>query len=598
MQRPHTSGLDRRQFVTAASGAAIATAFGIRQSMASPSARYPVPNVLRGQDIGNLPTPRNQTIVVEETLNNIWDSFNPFIANGENGGYGLIQTCREALFYANFLTGEVRPWLATGYSYNADFSECTLKLNPAAAWSDGKPYTADDIVFSQTLLLENTTLNGSSDAQADLTAIKAADPHTVVFSLKQPSARFHYRFIAGISVDNLRVVPKHIWEGKDPGTFAFNPPVYTGPFQLQEASSSKLYYLWKKNPHYWNKANLDPKAEYVLYRQASSVDAAVQEFLAGNLDVAHQGAGFDYLNQQVVETQTDKTTRFDFPDPCPRGVYFNSDSPSGLFSKPEGRWAMSHLLDREAIGKTIWQPASRPATFPWADYESWKKWATPEVIKKYDFSYDTGKAGALLDGLGAAKNGDKRALNGKPLQLTMITPVATNGLEYQIGDTFARSMQEAGIDVTLKSLPGSAFGDSFMTGDYDLTCHWLCGMQFDPNQLYAGFHSRNYFPIGKRANRGGDAGGARFKAADYDAIVEKLDVANPEDPAARPLFDQGLDTYLKYLPAMPIIQTIYPMMFNTAVWKGWPTPENPYTVPASWWSHFMFAICNLEPAQS
>jgi len=289
MQRPHTSGLDRRQFVTAASGAAIATAFGIRQSMASPSARYPVPNVLRGQDIGNLPTPRNQTIVVEETLNNIWDSFNPFIANGENGGYGLIQTCREALFYANFLTGEVRPWLATGYSYNADFSECTLKLNPAAAWSDGKPYTADDIVFSQTLLLENTTLNGSSDAQADLTAIKAADPHTVVFSLKQPSARFHYRFIAGISVDNLRVVPKHIWEGKDPGTFAFNPPVYTGPFQLQEASSSKLYYLWKKNPHYWNKANLDPKAEYVLYRQASSVDAAVQEFLAGNLDVAHQG---------------------------------------------------------------------------------------------------------------------------------------------------------------------------------------------------------------------------------------------------------------------------------------------------------------------
>lgn len=306
MHRPRHPGLDRRTFLAGLGSAAVATAIGVQTSAASPSARYHMPTVLRGQESGNLPTPRNQTIVVEESLNNIWDSFNPFIANGENGGYGLVQTCREALFYANFLTGEVRPWLATGYTYNADFSECTLKLNPAATWSDGKPYTADDIVFSQTLLLENATLNGSADAQADLVSVKAADPHTVVFALKKPSARFHYRFIAGISVDTLRVVPKHIWEGKDAGTFAFNPPVYTGPFTLQEASSSKLYYLWKKNPTYWNKANLDPKAEYVLYRQTSSVDAAVQEFLAGNLDVAHQGAGLIRLSQSAGRREPER----------------------------------------------------------------------------------------------------------------------------------------------------------------------------------------------------------------------------------------------------------------------------------------------------
>lgn len=591
------SRFGRRTFLAGmGAGAAGLTLAGAPRA-ARASSRYSMPAVLSGQESGNLPTPREQTIVVEEAINNIWDSFNPFIPNGENGGYGLVQTCREALFYANFLTGEVKPWVATEYSYNPDFTECTLKLNPAVTWNDGKPFTADDVVFSQTLLMENSSLNGAADVKNDITSVTASDPQTVVFALTRKNPRFHYRFIAGISQDALRIVPKHIWEGQDPGTFAFNPPVYTGPFTLQEASSSKLYYLWKKRDDYWNKAQLDPQATYVLYRQASSVDAAVQEFLAGNLDVAHQGAGFDYLNQQVVESQTDKTTRFNFPDPCPRGVYFNSDSTTGLFSSPEGRWAMSHLLDRDAIGTTIWQPPSHAATFPWADYESWAEWATPSVMEKYDFSFDPDKAGQLLDGLGATRDGDTRSLNGKPLQLNMITPVATNLLEYQIADTFSRAIQDAGIPVNLKSLPGSAFGDAFTTGDYDLTCHWLCGMQFDPNQLYAGFHSRNYFPIGERSNRGGDPGSARFKAEDYDAIVDKLDQADPEDPASRPLFDQGLDLYLHYLPAMPIIQTIYPMMYNTAVWTGWPTPDNPYTIPASWWSHFLFAIGNLKPAQ-
>jgi len=586
--------IDRRRLLAGAGAGAIA--LGGLQGVQARSGRFAAPAYLRYQGSGNLPSPREQTVVVEEAITNIWDTFNPYIANGENGSYGLAQTCREAHFYANFLTGEVRPWLATEYSYNVDFTEFTLKLDPNAAWSDGKPYTADDVVFSFELLLNNSSLNGAADVQEFVSGVEAADAKTAVFTLAKANPRFHYRFIAGIGSENARVVPKHIWENEDPTTFAFNPPIYTGPYTLKEASSSKLHYLWERNPDYWNTAKLNPKPTYVLYRQASAVDAAVQEFLAGNLDVAHQGAGFDYLNQQVVESQVETTTRFNFPDPCPRGVYFNCESPTGLFSTPEGRWAMSHLLDREQIGKTIWLPESYAATFPWADYDSWKAWATPSVMDKYDVSYDTGKAESLLDGIGATKDGDTRSLNGQPLALRMITPVATNLLEYQIADTFARAIESVGIQVDLRSLPGSAFGDAFTTGDYDLTCHWLCGMQFDPNQLYAGFHSRNYFPIGERANRGGDPGNTRFKNADFDAVVDKLDAANPEDAANRPTFDEGLDLFMQQLPAMPIIQTIYPMMYSTATWTGWPTPDNPYTIPASWWQHFLFAIGSLEPA--
>ena len=585
------SRLSRRSVIAGAAAGAAALGLGGRAGATPRFGRAPM--LLR--QAANLPTPREQTFVIEEVPINIWDSFNPFIPNGETGQYGLQQVCRECLFYANFLSGEVRPWLGVEYTYNADFTECTLKLNPAAQWSDGRPYTADDIVFSQTLLLENEGLNGASEVKENVKSVTAADPQTVVWALTKPQPRFHYRFVAGISSDSMRVVPRHVWEGQDPGTFRNNPPVFTGPYTLVEASSSKLHYLWQKNPNYWNKAEMDPAPEYFLVRQAAGVDGSVQEFLAGNLDVAHQGAGFDYINQTVVESQYDQTTRFDFADPCPRGFFMNAESPSGLFATPEGRWVMSYIMDRQTIAETIWQPSSRPASYPWADYQAWQEWATPEIVEKYDFSFSIEKANAALDALGATRDGDVRTLNGKPLALTCISPVPTTGLEMQIAQSFAGTAKEVGIDIQVKSLPGSAFGDTYQTGAYDFTSHWLCGMAFDPNQLYGSFHSKNYKPVGERTTS--DQAATRFNTKEFDAVIDKLDVADPTDPANRAVFDQGLDLFLQNSPALGVIQTIYPLMYSTAQWTGWPSPENPYTIPAPWWSHFLFVIGSVTPAQ-
>ena len=546
------------------------------------------------QDSGNLPTPREQTVVIEEVEVNIWDSFNPYIPNGETGQYGIQQVGRECLMYANFLTGEITPWLATGYTYNDDFSECTLSLDPKAHWNDGEPFGADDVVYSAQLLLDHPELNGASDVIRDIASAEAVDEHTVLFKLTEPSARFHYRFVAGISSDSFRVMPKHVWESQDPGSFKNNPPVYTGPYKLVEASSSKLYYLWQKDPEYWNKDVLDPKPEYFLVRQTAGTDAAVQEYLAGNLDVAH--TGLDYLNQQVLEQQVEATTRFDFPDPCPRGVFFNVESPSGLFATPEGRTAFNHLIDRDTIASTIWQPPSRAAKMPWADYDAWAAWATTEILDKYDFTYDLEKAGQLFDAMGATLDGDVRKLNGEPILLTCITPVPTTGLEYQIAQNIANSAAEVGIDMQVKAMPGSAFGDAFAMGEYDLTSHWLCGMQFDPNQLYTQFTSQYYAPVGTRVNQGGDGARTRLQSSELDEVVAELQGADPTDESVRPTFDKALDIYMQQLPATPLIQTIYPLLFSDQVWTGWPTPDNPYTIPAPWWNHFLFAIGNIQPA--
>lgn len=585
--------INRRELVAGASGGAIAVALAAQGVGASPSGQPAGPNVLRGQK-ANIPTPRAETLVIEQGTNNVWDTFNPFIPNGEAYNYGLAQVCRENMFVVNFLTGETTPWLAKEYKYNADFTECTLSLNPAVTWSDGKPFTSADVEFSENLRLKNPNLNGAAELIDTAKSVTAKDPQTVVYALTRAQPRFHYRFLAGIIADVIRVLPKHIWDGKDPGTFTFNPPVYTGPYELQEASSSKLYYVWKKTANYWNKATLDPKPGYVIYTQQTIPDNAVQDFLAGNVDVT----GVDFLNQQVIASQSTKTSSYIFPDPCPRGFYFNAQSPSGLFATAEGRLAMSYLIDRDTIAKTVWQPPSHAATFPWADYPGWLKWAPDSVMSKHDISYNPDKANALLDKIGATKNGDVRSLNGKPLQLTMICPATTNQPEFQIGQTFAAAAKEVGITIDHKSLPGSAFGDAYDLGEFDMTNHWICGMQFDPNQLYTGFHSRNYTPIGQRANKGGDQGKERFKSAAFDKIIDQMDVANPEDPKNKALFDEGLDVFMSELPCMPSIQTLYPFMYNTTYWTGWPDDKKPTTIPANWWGQFLFTIGNLKPAGS
>lgn len=585
--------VNRRKLVAGASAGAIAMAVGTSGVSAGSSAPSAASGALLAQN-ANIPTPRAETLIIEQGTNNVWDSFNPFIPNGEAYNYGLAQVCRENMFVVNFLTGETTPWLATKYTYNADFTECTLSLNPAVTWSDGKPFTADDVAFTENLLLKNPNLNFASERIETTKSVTAKDAHTVVFSLAKAQPRFHYRFLAGIINDNMRIVPKHIWDGKDPGTFNFNPPVYTGPYELQEASSSKLFYVWKKSLNYWNKAVLDPKPGYVIYTQQTVPDNAVQAFLAGNVDVTSA----DFINQQAIASQYDKTSSYIFPDPCPRGFYFNAESPSGLFATAEGRLAMSYLMDRETIAQTVWQPPSHGATYPWADYPGWTKWAPEAIMSKYDISYNVDKANALLDKIGAKKDGDTRSLNGKPLTLTMICPATTNDPVFQIGQTFAAAAKEVGILIDHKSLPGSAFGDAYDLGDFDLTNHWVCGMQFDPDQLYTGFHSKNYTPIGQRATKGGDQGKVRFKSAAFDKIIDQMDVVNPDDPKNKPLFDQGLDVFMQELPCVPSIQTLYPFMFNTTYWTGWPDDKNPTTIPANWWGQFLFTIGNLTAAGS
>ena len=484
--------LSRRTFVSGTAASAAAAAVAVKSVGAEDHSGHGNPSLIPArQGSANIPTPREQTVVLSQSINQVWDSFNPYIPNGEAYQYGVNQLCREGMFYVNFVQGEIINHLATGYTYNPEFTEFTLNLTPEANWSDGQPFSADDVVYSVELLKANSNFRGSAEMIEFVDTVVATDPKTVTFTLTKAQPRFHYNFTIGIVNEPVRIVPKHVWEGQDAGTFKNNPPIYTGPYVLNQANPDQFMQVWEKAPTYWNSANMDPAPQFVIFRQRLEPDAEAQEFANGNVDVP----SLPYLNMQAVRGQFDNWLELQFNDPCPRGIWLNNDAPSGLFKTAEGRQAISFLLDRETIGNTIWQPASKPAMYPWAEWGIHDRWTNEDIRSQFPFEYNLERAAELLDAAGATLNGDRRQMNGEDLNLTIITPVQVGDPEYQIATLLASALDEVGISAEVQPLPGTGHPDAFQLGEYDISSHWLCGVALDPNQLYAKFLTADYKPV-------------------------------------------------------------------------------------------------------
>src|SRR5258708_22206049 len=216
---------------------------------------------------GELPFPRNQTIVLEDTANyTVFDSFNPLIPNGNEFASGFIQVAQEALFLYNPASGKFEPWLAKSYEYNKDYTVLTVHLRDDVKWNDGQPFTADDVVFDIKLLMSSPKLPGNALFSEFVKDVTASDKSTVVITLTKPAPRFFYNLGEDVA-GPLYIFPKHIWDGKDATTFKNNPPVTTSVWKLKQTLPDLRMFIWERDDNYWDKKEQFPAAKYIVYRQ-------------------------------------------------------------------------------------------------------------------------------------------------------------------------------------------------------------------------------------------------------------------------------------------------------------------------------------------
>jgi peptide/nickel transport system substrate-binding protein len=461
----------------------------------------------------NIPTPRDQTVVVAQVEYTVFDSWNRLIPNGAPASAGLESLAMEALFYLNLATGELKPWLSTGYKYNDSHTELTFTFDPKVKWSDGQPFTSKDFKFTVELLRDRRDLlGGGGDLSDFVKTVETPDDHTAVITMNKPTPRLHYGFIAAIAAPNYEILPEHIWRGKDPTRFKANPPIRTGPYVLDKTNRSLKMMIWKKNPDYWAKDKLDPAPQYAIFLStAKQADSAALSFERAEIDVgsidaehAKQLGNQGYPN--MVTTQ--------FHDPNPRVLWLNNDPARGVIAEPKMHWAINYLLDREKIGNSIWPVKVPPATYPWADYPSNDKWKNDELANKYKFEFNPGKAVQLLDEVAPKGAGGKRMYQGKEINLEMITPSPVDGGEYAIANLLKTELIKAGVPTTLRSLSGSVHDEKFQRGEYDIDSFWA-GFSFDPEQLYMDWESSKAKKIGTNAV---DKNKLRFRDPQLDGL--------------------------------------------------------------------------------
>ncbi|WP_340054797.1 ABC transporter substrate-binding protein, partial [Pseudomonas sp. JAI120] len=132
------------------------------------------------------------------------------------------------------------------WTFSDDGLTYTFKLQSGVKWHDGKPFTADDVVFSANVFLRETHARLRASL-AYFVTITAPDAETVVFKLKQPFGPF----LGIFEVGSMPMVPKHLYEGTDWKTNAYNnAPVGTGPFVFKSyQKDSNIRYTGNKD--YW-----------------------------------------------------------------------------------------------------------------------------------------------------------------------------------------------------------------------------------------------------------------------------------------------------------------------------------------------------------
>src|SRR5260370_20274418 len=160
----------------------------------------------------------------------IWNS----LRAGTQLAQGYPQAILEPLFMLNYETGQIVPWVGESMTANNSLDQWTLKIRKGVTWSDVVPYTADDVVFTINLLLDNApTLNGGATSSAALkdwvANVQKVDDQTVIFNLKKPNPRFQLDYFSVRIWGSVTIVPKHIWEGQYTPTFKLYHPAHRCP---------------------------------------------------------------------------------------------------------------------------------------------------------------------------------------------------------------------------------------------------------------------------------------------------------------------------------------------------------------------------------
>jgi peptide/nickel transport system substrate-binding protein len=490
-------------------------------------------------------------------------NFNPY-SPSKIGGLGTIY---ESLFFVtNINSDPYVPLLGTEYTWNAEGTQLDVTLRDDVTWSDGEAFTAEDVVFTFEMLVENPSLNtGGFDG-----VVTATDDTHVSITWDHPA------FVTGPTVlGRTPIVPEHLWAEVDPVTDVVAEPVGTGPYLLADFKAQA--FTLGVNEDYWDGA---PAVKAIRFLSLSGNTAGVDALAAGTIDwqtgpvpdienVAKNYPGYEAIT--IPQNQVALLSCANVDLGC-----------AGPQTDPAVRQAIYYALNRDQINALAFQNTASEVSPTFVLTEAQKESISTAVAEPVAPSApDLDRASALLEEAGYAKGADGiYAKDGVPLKLTI--EVVTGWTDYITAiDTMAQQLGEAGIAVTASQSSWNEWTDKKSKGNYQLAIDSLGqGPASDPYYLYNNFFTTaNTAPVGEAA----PINVARYSDPEVDAAVEALTATSPDDTAARQAqFDIIQAKIVADMPYIPVMTGGTTSEYNAAKFDGWPTEDDLYAFPAIW----------------
>jgi len=585
--------LSRREFIKA--GTMVAGAAALSPALAgSAAAQAPRPKAV----------PRNRTLslVWFGSREGRWvdyELWNPYAvgANHQNGPSLLY----EPLAYYSAFADKEYMWLAESYKYSADFKELTIKTRSGITWSDGEPFSAEDVAYTLTSLRDlGPKVRWGVDVRQFMQEAKATDRNTVVLKFNVPAPRF-FNFLTYKYDIGVYIVPKHIFQGQDWPMFkhfdvAKDWPVTTGPWRV--AFSSPEQKVLDRRAEWWAaKAGLAPlpKVERNVWLPSAGEQQLAQALITNQVDYGQpmQPATFPTMfkgNPKII-THSGQKPPYGYMDWWPISLYVNNERPP--FNDKDVRWALSYFIDRSQIVDVGFVGASATAALPMPDYPPLRPYydSVKDLLAKQNtLEFNPKKGEELL----AAKGWKKDATGfwvdaqGNRLKLDVIG-FGSSG--PAIGPVLTELLRRQGVDASM-SLPPD-FDDRFNKGQYSGAIYGHGGSVNDPYYTLRLYQSASVaVPGGHQVNF------ARWKNEAYDKIVDEVFVTDMKNKAKlTDLWRKAMEIWIPELPDIPLVHNFHRLPMNTTYWTNYPTEQNPYVNGAMQHLTFAMVLWNVQPTQ-
>jgi len=549
-----------------------------------------------------IPREKTMTLIGINSRDGRWvdyELWNPYaVGSNHQNGPNLIY---EPLAYYSAFPDKTYMWLAESFSYSADFRQLTIKTRQGIKWSDGTPFSAEDVAYTFNTLRDlGPKVKWGVDVQQALDEATVTDPNTVVMKFKIPAPRFF--FFASYKYDiGIYMVPKHIFQGQDWTSFkhydlAKGWPVTTGPWKVVESSLQQK--VFDRRDTWWAAdAKLAPMPQILrnIWLPMVGEQESAQAQITNHSDFGGplQPATFPTVmrGNPKVTTWSGRKSPWGYVDWWPISLYVNNEAKP--FDDPEVRWALSHYVDRKTIIDVAYLGAETVSTLPMPPYKPLLPYfdAVKDLLAKYNtIEYNPKKGDALLHGKGFKKQGNMwHTPDGKPFSL----PIIGFGLSGSaMGPVLSQMLKRHGVDASL-SLPPD-FNERFQKGEYAGSIYGHGGSIREPYDTLRLYQSQSIAVPGAHA-----VNFARWKNPDYDKIVDEVYVTDPTNVAKlKELFRAAMELWLPALPDIQLVQNYHRIPLNETYWKNWATEENPVVNNASWHLTYNLVLWNVQSVKA